>query len=357
MLFLLIAIIVITLVSLGFSISVLANKGPSGPSPTPACPNPPCPPTPPSPPPGDWIDGLALTHYYDCGGQSCDASFLQWPEEASKFVAGPGYTILDPNDFGGSLYGEKMWIYGAASDTLAEQMGDNITGLGKVTQGPFSGACGKSILIKNSDAKNADWTALVMRKSRCPPWSKGCEDGAIHMDLMIPGFDDLGHSTANSCGNPGTGMSKTLSAICGPVPNPSTCTECDKLPSIYQKACKLFVEWGWNTGNPTAQYQIVDTPKAFLDYTKKIQLGGKCSTGYIDNKGQCKDPPPLPPPPAPKTCTSYGLPLPQPGAPEDGCCINSVDAGKGDFCKKKDDYCGQSKENCAGCSGNIWCTN
>ena len=165
-----------------------------------------------------------------------------------------------------------MWIYGAASDQLAKMLGDNVDGLGRVTEGNVSGGCGRSILIKNPDAKNSDWTALVMRKSRCPPWSTGCDQP--HMDLMIPGFDNLIYSTANSCGDPGTGMSQEQSGICGQLDNPSTCSKCDQLPKNFQKGCQLFVDWGWTRGDPTCQYAIVETPKAFLDYTKKIQIGG-----------------------------------------------------------------------------------
>ena len=220
----------------------------------------------------DWKSGLRCTHYYDCGGQACDAKLLQ-PFDLSKFIAGPGYTVLDPNDFGGPVYGEKMWIYGAASDSFAEILGDNVSGLGEVSEGPVSGACGKSILVKNPSAKNSDWIALVMRKNRCPPWSSGCDEP--HMDLMIPGFDYLTKSTAKRCGDPGTGLTKEQSSICGNLNSPSECESCDKLPSTHKKGCQLFVDWGWSVGNPKCDYAVVETPKAFIEYTKLIQIGGK----------------------------------------------------------------------------------
>jgi len=245
---------------------------PTPPKPTPPKPTPPKP-TPPKPTSpkdkGNWKTGLSVTHYYDCGGQSCDAPLLQ-PWDKTKFIAGPGYTVLDPNDFGGAKYGEKMWIYGAASDILAKEMGKNIPDLGYITEGDANFGCGQSILIRNSNAKNPDWTALVMRKSRCPPWSSGCDKA--HMDLMIPGFDNLQYSTANICGSEGTGMSKEQSAICGALENPSSCDLCEKLPRDFTKGCKLFVEWGWKNGNPTCDYKVVETPSAFIEYTKKIQL-------------------------------------------------------------------------------------
>ena len=236
-----------------------------------------CKPKPPTPgpgpgPPGQWNKGLNVTYYYDCSGQTCDAPLLQ-PWDQSKFIAGPGYKILDPKDYGGSIYGEKMWIYGAASDGLANLLGDNIPGLGypDSSSGPNKG-CGRSILIKNPAATNSDWTVLVMRKNRCPPSSNGCEAGKIHMDLMIPGFDNLQYSTNPICGNPGTALSKDQSIICGALTNPSMCTECHQLPQDFINGCQLFVEWGWPTGNPTCDWQIVDTPNAFIQYTKTIQL-------------------------------------------------------------------------------------
>ena len=264
---------------------------------------------------GEWKDGLSVTHYYDCGGQSCDAPLLQ-PWNDSKFVAGPGYTVLDPNDFGGAKYGEKMWIYGAASDVLANMLGDNVDGLGKVTEGDATGGCGKSILIKNPDAKNSDWTALVMRKSRCPPWSSGCDKP--HMDLMIPGFDNLQYSTANRCGDPGTGMTKEESAICGADGNPSACSKCDSLPENFRKGCQLFVDWGWTRGDPTCQYKVVETPEEFIAYTKKIQIGGSnADSGVTPSPSPKPEPGPSPTPkpgPGPSPSPAPGPdPKPQPG--------------------------------------------
>ena len=182
-----------------------------------------------------------------------------------------------------------MWIYGAASDALAEIMGDDVPGLGHTDaqSGPNFG-CGRSILIKNSDSNNPDLTALVMRKSRCPGDSNPqCARPIIHMDLMIPGFDYLGASASNKCsGPPLTGMSQAQSTVCGSGPPdwppPADCTNCDQLPEAYINACKLFVEWGWKSGDPgwddstgqpmtpsPAQYKIVETPPKFIEYTKK----------------------------------------------------------------------------------------
>ena len=240
----------------------------------------------------DWKSGLSVTHYYDCGGQSCDSSFMKNYDD-SKFIAGKGYTVLDPKDFGGSVYGEKMWIYGAASDELAEQMGDNIKDLGVISpydEAASSGGvapsvgCGQSILIKNPNAKNKHWTALVMRRSRCPPSSPGC-NGDPHMDLMIPGFDFSGASGKNRCGRPGTGMTQEQSELCGGNngKSPAECDKCDQLPGNHAKGCQLFTDWGWPTGDPQCDYAFVKTPQIFIDYTKLIQLGGKYADDPEDN--------------------------------------------------------------------------
>merc|ERR1711957_123156 len=72
-------------------------------------------PTPP-PPNQNWKgDDMKLTHYWDCSGQGCDATVLQ-PWDKSLYVSPPGYGPQDPNDHDGALYGEKMWLTGAASD-------------------------------------------------------------------------------------------------------------------------------------------------------------------------------------------------------------------------------------------------
>ena len=212
-----------------------------------------------------WQQGLSVTHYYDCGGQSCDAPLLQ-PFKNVNFVAPEGYNVLDPNDFGGPLYGEAMWIYGAASDKLANILGNNIDGLGHVTESGAGGACGKSILIRNKDATRPDWTALVMRKSRCPPWSSGCNN-ALHMDLLVPGFDNLSASTANRCGDSNTALSKKEATVCGNNNAPVNCIGCHTISNKkLAKGCQLFVDWGWKTGNPECEWKIVELTRIYKIY-------------------------------------------------------------------------------------------
>merc|ERR1712190_406968 len=107
---------------------------------------------------------------WDCSGQGCDSTTLQ-PWDPSKYISPPGYGPQDPTKHGGARYGEKMWLTGAASDALADLLdGDD----GCCGSDKDSGGCGKCLLIQNPDAVNSDWTAVVMKKNRCPPWTNGC---------------------------------------------------------------------------------------------------------------------------------------------------------------------------------------
>ena len=80
------------------------------------------------------------------------------------------YAPLDPVNHGGAKYGEKLWMTGAASDTLSAMLGpnDGCCGVDDI------GGCGKCLLVTNPTAVNKDWSAVVMKKNRCPPWSHGC---------------------------------------------------------------------------------------------------------------------------------------------------------------------------------------
>jgi hypothetical protein len=160
-----------------------------------------------------------------------------------------------------------MWLTGAASDTLAELLGDDDGCCGSDTQ---SSGCGKCLLIQNPDAVNSDWTAVVMKKNRCPPWTNGCGNNEPHFDIAAPGFDNLAYSTANICGNAGTGFdTKEQSAALGSWYN--TCSDtlkcihlCDQLPVQFQAGCELFAAWGWTRGNPSSvKFKPVSCPPAF----------------------------------------------------------------------------------------------
>merc|ERR1712141_679650 len=114
-----------------------------------------------------WEQGVKLTHFWDCNGMACDAPTLQ-PWDLSKYVASPGYSPQNPDNHGGALYGEKMWLVGAASDSMSALLGEHDPCCGSSTE---SSGCGKCVLLRVPGAVNSEWTALVMKKNRCPPWS------------------------------------------------------------------------------------------------------------------------------------------------------------------------------------------
>jgi len=151
-----------------------------------------------------------------------------------------------------------LWMTGAASDALATLLGADDGCCGTDTE---STGCGKCILVQNPDAVQSAWTAIVMKKNRCPPWSSGCEEPNLHMDLAVPGFDNYEWSTANVCGNRSrTGSwgeqladarheshsSYTLGDWYTRHQSVDTAAdECDTLPEEFQSGCVLFSTWGW----------------------------------------------------------------------------------------------------------------
>jgi len=225
----------------------------------------------PEPPPPAWVgDKMKMTHYWDCNGQGCDASTLQ-PWNQAKYISPPGYGPQDPADFGGPLYGEKMWLTGAASDALSQLMGDDDGCCGGDPNDGGVGGCGKCLLVQNPQSMHPDWTAVVMKKNRCPPHSYGCDSGKPHFDVAAPGFDNLQYSTANVCGGrPGTGFdSKDQSATLGSwykqCADTAQCAHlCNKLPDAFRKGCRLFASWGWKRGDPSSvKYTAVPCPAEF----------------------------------------------------------------------------------------------
>jgi len=254
-----------------------------------------------------------MTHYWDCNGQGCDSTTLQ-PWNLNKYVSPPGYGPQDPADFpGGALYGEAMWLTGAASDTLSHLLGDDDGCCGEDSNSGVGG-CGKCLLVRNPDSLHPERTAVVMKKNRCPPWSYGCGANEPHFDVAVPGFDNLQYSTANVCGErPGTGFdNKNQSASFGSwwqegCSNTAECVRlCDLIPVQFQKGCKLFASWGWKRGDPSrVAYQVVECPQAFSEHVGQ-QFGRDGAT-----QTPAPTPPPTPPPtPAPcKTwCSSNSKP-------------------------------------------------
>jgi len=232
-----------------------------------------------------WQPGLQGTHYWDCNGAGCDATVLQ-PFSHKKFVYAPQYAPTDPAEHGGGVYGEKMWMTGAASDELAALLGPNTGCCGSDTD---STGCGQCLLVRNPSALNPDWTAVVMKKSRCPPWSSGCEAGSLHMDIAVPGYDLLTESTANVCGKQSvvdTYVTKAESSLCSRVVTDGvtsiTGCDCSALPEdtpqqkLIKKGCTLFSAWGWTGGAPALDYQTVKCPPAF-----EALIGGAFGPGGV----------------------------------------------------------------------------
>jgi len=229
---------------------------------------------------GGWIGTLKSTHFWDCNGLSCDAPTLQ-PWSPREYKAAPQYAPMDPAKHGGAKYGEKLWMVGAASDALSDALGPDCDCCGVDNEG--GGGCGKCLLVQNPTAVNSAWTAVVMKKSRCPPHSAGCD--SPHMDFAVPGFDHLGYSTANVCGDgskSNTYFSKHQSGICGSV-SPKDCN-CDGLPSdtaeqrMLKDGCLLFKAWGWHHGVPNLNYKSVLCPAGFIE---KVRQGSAFGPGGV----------------------------------------------------------------------------
>jgi len=207
----------------------------------------------------EW-DGndLTMTHYWDCSGQSCDATTLS-PWNYSKYRSPAGYQPQDPNDFGGpSKYGEKLWVTAAIMNI---DQGSNDACCGATS----AGGCGNCILIQNPDSLHPEWSVMAMKKNTC-----GNCRSTPHADINVPGFDVLQYSLANICGESQTGLSQEQSTVLGEwyksYPNVAEAgaARCGQLPEQFQKGCYLFSEWGWTGGKTSqARYKVVDCPAQF----------------------------------------------------------------------------------------------
>mmetsp|Transcript_10555 Transcript_10555/g.33368 ORF Transcript_10555/g.33368 Transcript_10555/m.33368 type:complete len:288 (-) Transcript_10555:290-1153(-) len=193
------------------------------------------------------------------------------PWNLREYKYAPQYAPTDPNKHGGALYGERLWLTGAASDSLTRLMGPDTDCCG--ADGDGGGGCGQCLLVKTASSNHPDWLAVIMKKNRCPPWSNGCDK--VHMDVAVPGFDNLQYSTANCCGDGGrsdTYIQKHHSAIYGSVA-PQHCN-CWQLPGDtpaqrqIRDGCLLFKEWGWHFGTPKLDYRPVPCPKNFVEWVR-----------------------------------------------------------------------------------------
>ena len=296
---------------------------------------------------------LTATHYWDCNGASCDSRTLQ-PWNERKYVYASAYAPIDPNDHGGAVYGETIWLTGAASDALSAllQPDDGCCG----TDPDGGGGCGKCVLVTNPTAVESTWKALVMKKNRCPPWSNGCESGKVHLDIAVPAFDNLQFSTANVCGSAlrdTTTLTRAQSSTCGSwyTQSDSTLTGCDcgSLPvGAMRDGCERFRRWGWTSGDPQLTYEVVDCPSAFVDI-----VGGAFDAGGVVDEVVADDdaatpvatptmrPTPAPPAPTPSTTT--------PPATDWYCNWNGCNG-----VAEGGDWCNAARERCKdGCGGRV----
>jgi hypothetical protein len=170
--------------------------------------------------------------------------------------------------------GERMWLTGAASNDLSRLLGRADGCCGADT----FGGCGRCFLVQNTNSVNSAWTALVMKKSQCPPSNTACASGRVHIDIAAPGYDNLQWSQSNVCGSSArrqTFISRAQSTTCGDWwtrgGNTIQGCSCSALPTgtVEQQriraGCELFTSWGWRTGNPSLQYRMVTCPSRFVN--------------------------------------------------------------------------------------------
>lgn len=252
--------------------------------------------------------GISLSHFWDCNGQSIDASTIS-PFATETYYSPAGYAPQDPSDHGGAVYGESMWVLGAASPNLKAAMG---------------GGYGGCLLIQNSKyAVESSWSIVAMVTSDCPGDSNALCNNTNHIDLLAPGFDAVGASTANVCGNtthssrlstssPYNGISKTDSEImdawwvgtkdggrcdydngCNTIAT-NNCNTMTTGPD-FVAGCNRFANWGWTVGTPgqvydaasnsfvwngDVEYAIVSCPSAFTSW---VDAQYDDSTGPVSN--------------------------------------------------------------------------
>ena len=230
-----------------------------------------------------WTGNLSATHFWDCNGGGCDAPILQ-PWDESLYSYHPFYAPLDPEEHGGSLYGESMWLTGAASSDLGRLLGADAACCGHdVNDGAGVGGCGKCILVRAPSSANPELKALIMKKNHCPADDGSgagnplCDTGKLHIDVAVPGFDFAAASTANVCGSGSrtqTHITAAQSYSCGSWwtsgPDTRSC-DCSALPddtperAQLKSGCLRFADWGWRSGSTNLEFQLVACPPNFAD--------------------------------------------------------------------------------------------
>jgi len=248
---------------------------------------------------------LQATHFWDCSGMGCDARTLQPWNQGLNYKASPKYAPIAP--IGQTEHGEKMWMTGAASDALSEQMGTADECCGSSDEG----GCGRCLLVRNANSDHPDWTAIVMKKNRCPPESNGCGQGKMHFDIAVPGYDNLQYSTANTCGNIGLNNKNygacpdgnkecADSTVCGSwgsngASSTATGCSCESMEDgVMKRGCELFSSWGWRSGDPEIEYQTVECPTAYKEFIASAFDGNGVTDDDDDDNGTTPNTPDTP---------------------------------------------------------------
>lgn len=61
-------------------------------------------------------------------------------------------------------------------------------------------------------------------------------------------------------------------------------SKCYSLPGgVLQDGCALFAEWGWTSGDPQLNYQVVDCPAAYLNIIRNAFDGNGIKPFYGAN--------------------------------------------------------------------------
>ena len=170
-----------------------------------------------------------ITTYFDCNGHSCYAPLIQ-PWDENK------YYFYDENL--PRINNDMLFLTGAFSNSLDIN-------------------CFECVLLEIEKKK-----LIVMKTNICPEWSQGCE--FPHIDLCVPGFDNLQFSTANVC-DFGNIMSKEQSSVNGDWYNYyNTLIEakqnCKLLPLRYQEGCELFCDLNLSNAFKEGEFKKIDCP-------------------------------------------------------------------------------------------------
>ena len=150
-----------------------------------------------------------VTMYYDCSGHHCIQP-VPWNESLYVYPMETLPTIVN----------DTLFVSGAFSDSLDINCFECV-----------------SLEIENK-------TLIVQKTNRCPVWSHGCDN--FHIDLNIPGFDNLQFSTANICDSTDSRTSEQ-SFVYGEWYNHYDTFVTSKrklsviLPETFQRACQLFL--------------------------------------------------------------------------------------------------------------------